>query len=282
MRIFLVLVITLFTVCISELFAQGPQNKLQITYVANEGYLLQTPRHKLLIDAIFTESYGIFDVPGKDTIDAILNGRAPFDNVDMCLLTHYHKDHCEPLLIEKYLKKFPTMKLVTNKNALVFIDGDRFGFVTLKKQFCELTPEPNASCSQVVNGVQITAHGMKHLSYYRGDVDLEEYMFNVAYSIEADGLRIFHSGDTSIENMKKYFYRNQDADLHADVAFLYYEMLNSVDDLKYIISKLKPKKIIIMHVPLYLNAQWQQKKEELKTVFPELYLMNKTETVSLY
>lgn len=282
MRIFLVLVITLFTVCISELFAQGPQNKLQITYVANEGYLLQTPRHKLLIDAIFTESYGIFDVPGKDTIDAILNGRAPFDNVDMCLLTHYHKDHCEPLLIEKYLKKFPTMKLVTNKNALVFIDGDRFGFVTLKKQFCELTPEPNASCSQVVNGVQITAHGMKHLSYYRGDVDLEEYMFNVAYSIEADGLRIFHSGDTSIENMKKYLDRNQDADLHADVAFLYYEMLNSVDDLKYIISKLKPKKIIIMHVPLYLNAQWQQKKEELKTVFPELYLMNKTETVSLY
>ncbi len=70
--------------------------------------------------------------------------------------------------------------------------------------------------------------------------------------------------------------------LHADVAFLYYEMLNSVDDLKYIISKLKPKKIIIMHVPLYLNAQWQQKKEELKTVFPELYLMNKAETVSLY
>lgn len=282
MRIFLVLVITLFTVCISELFAQGSQNKLQITYVANEGYLLQTPRHKLLIDAIFTESYGIFDVPGKDTIDAILNGRAPFDNVDMCLLTHYHKDHCEPLLIEKYLKKFPAMKLLTNKNALVFIDGDRFGFVTLKKQFCELTPAPNASCSQVVNGVQITAHGMKHLSYYRGDVDLEEYMFNVAYCIEADGLRIFHSGDTSIENMKKYLDRNQDADLHADVAFLYYEMLNSVDNLKYIISKLKPKKIIIMHVPLYLNAQWQQKKEELKTVFPELYLMNKTETVSLY
>ncbi|WP_071146232.1 MBL fold metallo-hydrolase [Bacteroides ihuae] len=259
-----------------KLHAQKEKYNLEVTYIANEGYLLKTDHHKVLIDALFTESYGIFDVPEKDTVDAIMEGTTPFDHIEMHLLTHYHKDHCSPELMVKYLNKFPNIKLVTNRPALVFIDGDQFGFVSYKNQFVELTPEQNRNESKNVNGVYITAHAMKHLSFFRKDIDIEQYMYNVAYTIEMDGVQIFHSGDTSIENMKIYLEQNKDWKPNIDIAFLYYGMLNTEDNLKYIISTLHPKKIVIMHVPLYLTKEWKSKTEELKKSFPELYLLNKS------
>lgn len=261
----------------TKLHAQKEKCNLEVTYIANEGYLLKTDHHKVLIDALFTESYGIFDVPGKDTVNAIMEGTVPFDNVEMYLLTHYHKDHCSPELMVKYLNKFPKTRLVTNKPALVFIDGDQFGFVSYKDQFIELTPEQNKDESKKINGIHITAHAMKHLSFFRKDVDIEQYMYNVAYTIEMDGVRIFHSGDTSIENMKTYIEQNKDWKPNVDIAFVYYGMLNTEDDLKYIISTLHPKKIVIMHVPLYLAKEWKNRTEELKEYFPELYLLNKSD-----
>jgi len=38
--------------------------------------------------------------------------------------------------------------------------------------------------------------------------------------------------------------------------------------------------LVILYFILFMRKN--EKKEELKTVFPELYLMNKTEIVSLY
>lgn len=273
---FLLLAILFIPSLYTKLHAQKEKCNLEVTYIANEGYLLKTDHHKVLIDALFTESYGIFDVPGKDTLNAIMEGTTPFDHIEMYLLTHYHKDHCSPELMVKYLNKFPNIKLVTNRPALVFIDGDQFGFVSYKNQFVELTPEQNRNESKNVNDVYITAHAMKHLSFFRKDIDIEQYMYNVAYTIEMDGVRIFHSGDTGIENMKTYIEQNKEWKPNVDIAFVYYGMLDTVDDLQYIVSTLHPKKIIVMHVPLYLAKEWKSKTEELKKSFPELYLLSKS------
>ncbi|MBP1613015.1 MAG: fold metallo-hydrolase [Bacteroidetes bacterium] len=275
---FLLLAILFIPSLYTKLHAQKEKCNLEVTYIANEGYLLKTDHHKVLIDALFTESYGIFDVPGKDTLNAIMEGTTPFDHIEMYLLTHYHKDHCSPELMVKYLNKFPNIKLVTNRPALVFIDGDQFGFVSYKNQFVELTPEQNRNESKNVNDVYITAHAMKHLSFFRKDIDIEQYMYNVAYTIEMDGVRIFHSGDTGIENMKTYIEQNKEWKPNVDIAFVYYGMLDTVDDLQYIVSTLHPKKIIVMHVPLYLTKEWKSKTEELKKSFPELYLLNKSDS----
>ncbi len=259
---------------LSSLIATKAVNPgIDITYIGNEGYLLKTSQHKILIDALFSESYGAFDIPKKDTLNAIMEGLSPFDNVNLYFLTHYHKDHCNPALIFKYLKKNRDIRLVTNKPALVFIDGDQFGFISCKKQFIELTPELNGSLSTTLDGVDIISHSIKHLPFIKNGIDLEEYMFNSAFTIITDGIKIFHSGDADFNNFKSYFENDKTYIPNVDVAFLYYDILNSSENLQYVLNKLNPKKIILMHVPLKKHEEWKLKTDQLKTLYSEIYFL---------
>jgi sialate O-acetylesterase len=266
-----------------ELFSRGvlstkynytSDSQLKVRYVANSGYFITTKNHKILIDALFAESYGVFETPQKDIMNDILNGVIPFDCVDFVFLTHYHKDHCSPLLMAKYLKKYPKARLVTNKPALVFIDGDQFGFVTYKNQFIELTPEMNGTIATFVDDVKITSHCLKHLSFIRNGVDLEEYMYNSAYTIETEGVKVFHSGDTDFNNLKNYLERNKHSIEQVDVALIYYDIINSTEDLSYIVSNIQPRKIILMHVPSKKKYEWEIKTNQLKQVFPEIFMLS--------
>ena len=219
--------IWLILFCAGWLHAQPQGNEIQITYIANEGFLVQSPHHKILIDALFSGGYGLFSIPPKEVIKRIIDANPPFDSVDACFLTHYHKDHCDPALIQEYLKKYPRMILVTTKPSLVFIDGEQFGFVQLENQFCEMTPELNQSSSHMLGDMRIKALGIKHLSFYQHGVDLEEYMFNVGYYLDMDGMTIFHSGDIKMNNLQDYIAKNGTWTDTVDVALLYYELLNA-------------------------------------------------------
>jgi L-ascorbate metabolism protein UlaG (beta-lactamase superfamily) len=266
------IIITIFLICSNSfLFAQTYD--LQVTYIANEGFMLKTKCHKILIDALFTEGYGYFACPTKNVIEKILSASAPFDSVSLCFLTHYHKDHSDSKLMFEYLSKFPSVKLVTTKPALTFIDGEQFRFVKLKKQFCEITPETNKCIMQTIDGVTMKVLGLKHMSFYEDGIDIEEYMKNIGFYINLDGVRIFHSGDTKMENFKNYIDSNGQWKDPVDVAFVYYELLNEgKTDLDYLRITLNPQYIVVMHVPPSLYGVWTEKIEQLKQTFPNIVL----------
>lgn len=169
-----IIFIYLISFSLNSIYSQLQRNELQVTYIANEGFLLKSSNHKILIDALCTDGYGFFAVPSGEVINQIMEAKAPFDSINFYFLTHYHKDHCDPLLVNEYLKKYPEMKLVTNKPSLVFIDGVQLGFVQLKKQFCEITPAINQSISQAIGTIPVKVLGLKHMPYFRNDIDLEE------------------------------------------------------------------------------------------------------------
>lgn len=253
--------------------AQAPSKDLQITHIANEGFMLKTLHHKIFVDALFSYEYGYFEKPSPEVINQIISTTAPFDSVDLCFITHYHQDHSDSKLISGYLAKNPTVKLVTTKPSLVFIDGEQFGFVKLKKQFCEFTPETNKSTSATINDVPVKAYGLKHMSFYQDGIDVEEYMFNVGYYINLDGIRIFHSGDTNMDNYKVYVSANGSWKDPVDVAFVNYEMLHEgKSDLDYLVRTMNPRYIAVMHVPPSLHDEWLAKIKILKPSFSNMIL----------
>ncbi|SHF35275.1 MBL fold metallo-hydrolase [Dysgonomonas macrotermitis] len=262
-------VLLLFT---HSVFAQVKTDSLHVTYIANEGFILETKNKKILIDALFTDGYNAFASPTQNCIDNIMNAQSPFDNIDALLLTHYHKDHADSKLIRGYLTKHPQMKLITSKPSLVFIDGEEFGFITLKNQFEEMTPQENQSVFRTVNGIDIQALGIKHLSFFQNGIDLEEYMFNMGYHLNIDGINVFHSGDASMETFKKYIQDNGKWKAPVDVAIIYFDMLqNGKTDIEYLKETINPKYIIIMHVWNNAQEEWTKKVEELKVYFPNIW-----------
>lgn len=263
---FLIPLVLLALACFNTV---GQSKSLNITYIANEGFLLQSDHHKVLIDALFDESYGAFLMPDKTVLQNIQQSVAPFDSIDALFLSHYHKDHCNPVLINQYLAKHPTVPLVTSKPSLVFIDGDCFGFVTKQAQFREMTPAANQSVNKTVAGMPVTAYGLKHLTYLRNGIDLEQYMFNISFLIDMDGVKVFHSGDIMPDAFARYLTLHKGWQLHTDVAFLYYKILEAdPKELKRVFDVLHPRYIIPMHIPPSEIAQWQAKLPELKKQFP--------------
>jgi len=265
---------------LSLLNAQVSAGNTEITYIANEGFLLKTSNHKVLIDALFTEGYGFYSVPSKEITTEIIDGVAPFDHIDAYFLTHYHGDHCNSWLVNEYLAKHSDIPMVASKPSIVFINGNCFDFILLKKQFVEMTPAENQSKSETVNNIPVKAFGLKHLSFYKDNIDMEENMFNVSYLFEMDGIKVFHSGDIKKNALEAYLSVNKDGIDKVDIAFLYYELLDSgVQDLEFIINTLNPKYIVLMHIPPVLTEGWSGKVEQLKTKFPNIsFFKNPLET----
>jgi L-ascorbate metabolism protein UlaG (beta-lactamase superfamily) len=143
----------------------------------------------------------------------------------------------------------------------------------LKKQFRELTPEINQSDSTSVAGIPIKAFALKHLSFYRDSVDLEEYMYNACYLIGMDGIRVFHSGDIKRNALESYLAENKRWTDSIDVAFLYFELFDSgKTDLDYVVKTLNPRYIVVMHVPPRMMDEWTEKIAELRRYFPNILL----------
>ncbi len=272
MGLFLVLILGF-----SSIFAQIETRNLQVTYIANEGFMLKTKHHKVLIDALFSDGYGFFQTPSNETLNQIIDAKAPFDSINLCFLTHYHKDHSDSKLMFDYLSSHPSVKLLTTQPSLTFIDGEQFRFVKLKKQFCEITPETNKSITRTINNVTVKVLGLKHLSFFEDGINIEEYMKNVGFLINIDGISIFHSGDTNRENFSDYINHNGQWEDPVDVAFVYYEMLSEgKSDLDYLKQTLNPRYIVLMHVPPSLHDEWAKKLEQLKPFFPNIILFNNT------
>ncbi|MDP4210194.1 MAG: MBL fold metallo-hydrolase [Bacteroidota bacterium] len=285
MKSFIIILFVLLLFNSIPLYSQNSNKSLQITYIANEGFLLKSQTKKVLIDALFNEGYGAFAVPSPETLNNIRDARPPFDSINLYMLSHYHKDHCSSELVYSYLKRNRNIPFVTSKPSLVFINGNCFDFILLKKQFYELTPELNASASKNVNNIPVKAFGLKHLSYYRDSIDMEENMFNTSYLFQMDGINIFHSGDIKINAFKDYIDRNGKWSDPVDVAFLYYGLFDSgTADLAYIIKTINPRYIVFMHVLPKNTEAIAEKVKTLKMQFPNiLFLKNSmdSETINL-
>ncbi len=279
----LAITICLLVYSFSLCFSQVTKHNLKITYISNEGFLLTSTNHKILIDGLYSEGYGIFSVPPKEVTDKIMNAEAPFDNIEMLMLTHYHKDHCDPVLNNQYLSKYKNVRFVTTKQSVVFIDGNCFGFIGKKKQFDIITRALNQSVSKIVDNVPINAFGLKHLSFYNKDsVNLEETIFKVSFLFEIDGIKIFHSGDTEMDAFQDYLKEHEWTD-SVDVAFLYKGLFKSGEKgLDYILNLLHPKYIVIMHVQLNEAGAWVDKVDKLKTRFPNIiYFRNPMDSITI-
>jgi L-ascorbate metabolism protein UlaG (beta-lactamase superfamily) len=251
------------------IFPQSDVKKLNITYIANEGFLLSTPNKKVIIDALFKEGYGFFLTPPKTLEDSIINAIPPFNNINLFLLTHHHADHCDPGMITDFLDKQKNVPLVCSEPAWDFIQEKSPISARLKDQIVEVTPPMNRSISKVINGIPVKIFSLKHLSYYKNGVDLDSGMFNISFLFDMDGIKVFHSGDIMKNALQDYMVENKEWKDTIDVAFLYYEVLDSSkSDPDYVIKMLNPKYIVLMHIPPVFIAAWAKKIDQLKMNYP--------------
>ena len=88
----------------TPIYSQETVNTCTITYIANEGFLIETNNSKVLIDALFGGIRGNWcDQPNDSVSNFMLKGIPPFDSIDLVLVSHKHSDHFNEQMVITFL-----------------------------------------------------------------------------------------------------------------------------------------------------------------------------------
>jgi len=176
-----VLSITLFFFFLCSSFAQ--QQAVDVTYVGNSGFLINIGEKKILIDALFKGFEGNYELP-QEVQDKLISAQAPFDDVDLILVTHAHGDHIDPDMVRQHLQNNPKAIFASTQQMVDALNGfsDRsIGFIPTKEE----------SESKVINDISVEAFYLPH--------GPDSRIINIGFLISVNGITLFQTGDADFD-----------------------------------------------------------------------------------
>lgn len=185
----------------------------RVTYIANSGFMVQIGDTKMLFDGIFQNGMDMYLEPDQNTKELIRLAQAPFDDVKLVFVSNYHADHFDPYLTTQFLLHNKEAKLICPQqviNRLMIFVAD---YPKIKNQIIESTPISNQYDRFVSNGIEIISCNIKHC------IPDYETLENIAYIVNVEGIKVFHTGDSSPETLND-LRGIRLADLKIDIAFL--------------------------------------------------------------
>ncbi len=177
-RIFIT-IIFLATLCSS--YAQ--QEKVDVTYVGNAGFLINIGDKKILIDALFKGFEGSYEVP-QEVQDKLMLAQAPFDDVDLILVTHTHGDHIDPDMVKQHMQNNPKAIFASTQQM---VDG----MVEYTNRCIGFNPTIEESESKEINDIRIEAFYLPHGANAR--------IINISFLISVNGITFFQTGDADFD-----------------------------------------------------------------------------------
>ena len=226
---------------------------LKITHIANEGFLLDGGDKKVIIDGIFgPKELGFCDTPPANMVEKLKKAQAPFDRVDLILITHAHVDHVDASLVNQFLEHNTTCHLVGTDQVIVQLRAA--SQQTSDKQLHAITPDPGQSKTCSFNGVDVEVFRLKHCDYFVTDkqtgkkINRHANMQNVGYVVHIGDQKILHIGDNAMDSEAEF--ANYDfAKMNLDVAMLGSLVWKPVDPKIDLVNRIiRPKHIILMHL----------------------------------
>lgn len=88
------------------------QKKMDVTYIANAGFLIESNGKQVIIDALFKQGWGNYLIPTDSIVSDIITQQPPFNNSNLMLITHDHADHFNASMVVDYLIINPDVVLI--------------------------------------------------------------------------------------------------------------------------------------------------------------------------
>jgi L-ascorbate metabolism protein UlaG (beta-lactamase superfamily) len=234
------------------LWSQEPKAQCSVTYVANDGFLYETNTGKVLIDALFGGIKGNWsDQPDDSVSNLLLNGTAPFNNIDVVLITHYHSDHFNGPMVINFLRNSKKPVLICPSQVDEVLKKDP-GYSVVADRIHNLKSDKQFDTLITVNKINIRALRFNHGSFFETDsatgekYDLHSDVENFGYIIDTDGFSLFHAGDCSFSD-KPHFESYNFGDRKFDMVFLDRTFLRK-EGQEIMNSLIHTKDLVFMHI----------------------------------
>ncbi|HEX7175711.1 MAG TPA: MBL fold metallo-hydrolase [Pyrinomonadaceae bacterium] len=232
------------------------QTSLEITYVANEGVLISSGGKRVLIDGLHREYETYASLPAAQR-ELIETAKAPFDNIDLLLVSHMHLDHFHPESVGLHLRHNPKTMLVSSQQVIGEVEKHFKDYEAIKARVTGATPPLKEKVFMKVAGVDFEILGLGHGSERHGSIQ------NLGHLIKLGGRKLLHVGDadTSAEIFEKF---NLDEE-GIDIAFLPYWFLLGDAGQTVVREHIKPKHIVAVHLP----TDAEKVAGQIRKIFPD-------------
>jgi L-ascorbate metabolism protein UlaG (beta-lactamase superfamily) len=234
---------------------------VDVTFLANAGFFLESGRYSVLIDAFLREPTDLFAGLPDAVYKQLVNAQAPFDELTIVLVSHDHPDHAQMRGLEKYLGKNRLAQLMTSPPVIRSLQAHARDFEALHRRITPIPTSRNSGNKIVQEEMSIEFLPLEH----RGKPG--EEVLNLGHLIEIGGVRVLHVGDAqpTVENFGAY-----DLDQRRiDVAIVPYWFFNQAKGVQVLNEEIRARTVVACHVP---PSELEKFGEALKAMFPEVIL----------
>jgi ankyrin repeat protein/L-ascorbate metabolism protein UlaG (beta-lactamase superfamily) len=239
----------------------GDTGELEITYIANEGFMLAGGETKIIIDALHRNPWAYMNT-GDRIYSMILEGSPPFDGIDADIASHAHADHMTAAMHAELLgtnKDIVFLSSPTARDSIEMVAGEAFaGFAD---RVISVDPEWNAFDIVDGNGIDIGFFGVNHAG--PGGTPFK----TLATCVDVGGVYIAHLADEVAETSEEYYKSVDLKKRGVDIVFAdRFFLADSIG--QHIMSEyIDPQYIILMHLRAdEVEPAW----EELSPLYPNL------------
>lgn len=230
--------------------SQGTQapGGVSVTFLANEGVMLSSGTRKVLIDGLFLKYETGYAIPADSTRSALERSSAPFNAVDLILVTHRHGDHFHPAPVAAHLRANPRAVLLTSKQVIDSLRRYPPARALVAPRVLARTTAPGARRREVVNGIPVELLGLPHGGRRHRRVE------HLGYVVELGGRRVLHVGDAEFTEAAFAPFRLDTARI--DVALLPSWAVTSREGRQVIERWIRPRQVVAFHLPENAGARY--------------------------
>jgi L-ascorbate metabolism protein UlaG (beta-lactamase superfamily) len=228
------------------------------------GVLVGAGDTKVLIDALFDKPNPEYRAPAPEALDKIMKGEAPFDGVDLVLVTHNHPDHFDAALAVRYMEAFSEPLLAAPADAVEAMRHAAADWAKIGPRVVSLDLKVGEKENRDLKGIPITAGRTLH----SGD---RESPMNLMYLFELDGGRVWHEGDS---NGKPDVFRAFGLDsAPVDLAIVHYWFPLEPNCARFLQEVLRTDHIALTHLPIRLEGDAPGKIDLVRQYYKDIFLL---------
>jgi L-ascorbate metabolism protein UlaG (beta-lactamase superfamily) len=250
--------IIVMSIAIQICYSSSHENKvrsIEVTYIANDGFLIKVNDKKILIDALFGDKdYGFCDIPTEETMNSILKNEDYFKDIDLIATTHAHVDHFYPPFVIEHLINNTKGKFISCKQTIEILKTQE-NYEKFKNNLIEITPEYFTYLDTTINSIGVRVYRLTHGPYYTDDpvtgekINRHQNVQNLGFLFNVDGIKVFHTGDSDENGIAEYEQFRLDKE-NIDIAFLGRGFIWNSDSkgISLVKNYINAKQIVLMHI----------------------------------
>lgn len=239
-------------------FALQVNAQSKVTYVANEGVLIDLEGKKVLIDALFDDFYKDYLSPDEETINRMMESQEPYNQIDVVLATHIHRDHFEAQIAGRFMTQHKESQLLSSEQIVKELEAKVENYDAFKSRVTSKTRVVEKLTDEV-NGVTIHSFFIYHAGGER-----TRSIENMGFIVESNGKRVLHLGDADMDVAR--FAELDFTQYDLDVALVPYWYMADETGRKIVDDHIKAKKLVGVHYP---KAPSPMALQDIRTNYPK-------------